>query len=156
MKTQSLYTKKVMAHFKHPHNMGRLARPDGVGRVGNPKCGDVMWLYIKVKNNRIADIKFETFGCVAAISTSSMVTDLAKGKTSEQALAITKDDIVKGLGGLPTIKLHCSLLAVDALHEAIYDYLRKHKLPISNTLQKEHEQIAKHTEIAEKIGRHKH
>lgn len=156
MKPGSIYTKKVMTHFKNPHNMGRITKSDGVGRVGNPKCGDVMWLYIKVKNGKITDVKFETFGCVAAIATSSMVTDLAKGKTLEKVLSITKDDIVKGLGGLPPIKMHCSLLAVDAIHEAIYDYYKKHKLPIPDDLKHEHEMIAKHTEIAEKVGGHKH
>ena len=115
-----------MAAFKNPHNYGGMKNPDGVGKVGNPVCGDVMWLYIKVdKNQKIKNIKFETFGCVAAISTSSVITDLAKGKTIKQAMKITKDNIVKSLGGLPKIKYHCSILAVDALHEAIKDYNAK-------------------------------
>jgi len=121
-----LYTQKVMETFKNPHNYGRIKNASGVGKVGNPVCGDVMWLYIKVdKNEIIKDIKFETFGCVAAISTSSIITDLVKGKTIKQALKITKDNIVKSLGGLPKIKYHCSILAVDALKEAIKDYESK-------------------------------
>ncbi len=155
MKSQSFYTKKVLAHFKKPHNMGKITKPDGIGRVGNPKCGDVMWLYIKVKNRAgktvIDDVKFETYGCVAAIATSSMITDLVKGKELKKVLSITKDDIVKGLGGLPPIKMHCSLLAVDALHEAIYNYYMKHKLPIPNVLEAEHDKITKQTDIAEHV-----
>lgn len=125
-----LYTEKVMETFKNPHNYGRIKNASGIGKVGNPVCGDVMWLYIKVGKNKngeeiIKNIKFETFGCVAAISTSSIITDLVKGKTIKQALKITKDNIVKELGGLPKIKYHCSILAVDALHEAIKDYQSK-------------------------------
>lgn len=125
-----LYTEKVMETFKNPHNYGRMKNPDGVGKVGNPVCGDVMWLYIKVAQNKkkeefIKDIKFETFGCVAAISTSSIITDLVKGKTIKEALKVTKDDVVKSLGGLPKIKYHCSILAVDALKEAIKNYNAK-------------------------------
>jgi len=124
-----LYTKKVIETFKSPHNYGKIKNADGVGKVGNIVCGDVMWLYIKVdpKNEKITDIKFETFGCVAAIATSSIITDLVKGKTIKQALKITKDNIVKKLGGLPKIKYHCSVLAVDALKEAIKDYENKKK-----------------------------
>jgi len=124
----SLYTPKVMETFKNPHNYGRIKNADGVGKVGNPVCGDVMVLYINVgKGETIKDIKFETFGCVAAISTSSIITDLVKGKTIKEALRISKDDIVKSLGGLPKIKYHCSVLAVDALKEAIKDYNAKAK-----------------------------
>lgn len=124
----ALYTPKVMEVFKNPHNYGRIKNADGVGTVGNPVCGDVMKLYIKVgKGGVIKDIKFETFGCVAAISTSSIITDLVKGKTIKEALKISKDDVVKSLGGLPKIKYHCSVLAVDALHEAIKDYNAKNK-----------------------------
>jgi len=112
-----------METFKNPHNYGKMENPDGVGKVGNPVCGDVMVLYIKVdKNEVIKDVKFETFGCVAAISTSSIITDLVKGKTIKEALKVTKDNIVKSLGGLPKIKYHCSILAVDALHEAVKNY----------------------------------
>lgn len=123
----TLYTPKVMEAFKNPHNYGKIKNADGVGQVGNPVCGDVMKLYIKISKNQknqeiIKDIKFETFGCVAAIATSSMVTDLAKGKTIANALKISKDDIVKKLGGLPSVKYHCSILAVDALKEAVKNY----------------------------------
>ena len=125
--------------FRNPHNMGSIKDADGVGKVGNPICGDVMHLYIKVEDNRIKNIKFETFGCAAAIATSSMITDMAKGKTLEEALKISRDDIASELGGLPPIKLHCSVLAADALREAIYDYLKKKNLPVGEELEKEHE-----------------
>jgi len=121
------YTRKVMAHFKSPHNFGEIKDADGVGKVGNKQCGDVMYLYIKIKNNKIVDIKFQTFGCVAAIATSSIITDMAKGKTIAQAKKLTKESIVKKLGGLPPIKYHCSILAIDALQEAIKDYEVKKK-----------------------------
>ena len=138
------YSKKVIEHFRDPHNYGKMKNPSGVGKVGNPICGDVMHLYIKVdKNEVIKDIMFETFGCVAAISTSSIVTDLAKGKTLKQALKIDGSKVVKSLGGLPDIKYHCSLLAADALNEAIYDYLSKNKKPIPKELQKKHQRIEK-------------
>jgi len=120
-----MYSEKVMNLFRKPHNYGRMKNPDGVGKAGNPICGDVMFLYIRVKNNLIKDIKFETFGCAAAIATSSMITDLAKGKTLEEAMKITKEDVAKEVGGLPPIKQHCSNLAADALHEAIKDYKKK-------------------------------
>lgn len=123
----NIYSKKVIKHFQDPHNYGKMKNPDGVGKVGNPICGDVMHLYIKVEKEIIKDIKYETFGCVAAISTSSVVTDLAKGKTLQQALKIDSNKVVKSLGGLPEIKHHCSLLAVDALKKAINDYLSKKK-----------------------------
>ena len=144
----NLYTKKVMEHFKNPHNYGKIKDPDGLGKVGNLVCGDVMYLYIKVGKNRkkeeiIKDIKFETFGCVAAISTSSVVTDLAKGKTLEEAIEINNNEIIKSLGGLPPIKTHCSLLAIDALSEAIYDYLSKNEKPIPEKLKKVHQRIKK-------------
>lgn len=120
-----MYSEKLMEHFKNPRNMGRIEDADGVGTVGNPVCGDVMKLYIKVKDNRITDIKFETFGCAAAIGTSSMITELAKGKTLEEAMKIENNDVVEELDGLPTVKLHCSVLAADALKAAIEDYLNK-------------------------------
>jgi len=119
------YTKKMMAHFANPHNMGLLDNPDGIGKAGNPVCGDVMHLHIKVKDNRITDIKFQTLGCASAIATSSMVTDLAKGKTIEQALKITNAEVASELGGLPPIKMHCSVLAEQALRAAIEDYMKK-------------------------------
>jgi nitrogen fixation NifU-like protein len=120
-----MYTEKVMEYFRNPHNMGKIENPDGVGEVGNPLCGDIMRIYIKVKDNKIADIKVETFGCVSAIATSSVITDLAKGKTLEEAKKITIDAAAKELGGLPPHKLHCSKLAADALHAAIKDYETK-------------------------------
>jgi nitrogen fixation protein NifU and related proteins len=121
-----MYTDKVMEHFKNPHNMGEIPDADGVGTVGNPVCGDLMTIYIKVKDNRLEDIKFKTFGCGAAIATSSMTTDLAKGKTLDEAMKITRADVAGSLGGLPPVKMHCSNLAADALHEAIKDYTKKH------------------------------
>ena len=144
----SLYSEKVMKHFRHPKNMGKLKNPDGVGKVGNVVCGDVLWLYIKVNKNKrnqeiIKDISFETFGCVAAISTSSTITELAKGKTLDQALKISKNEVVKSLGSLPPVKLHCSVLAVDALAEAIYDYLAKNKRKLPKELEKRHQMIKK-------------
>jgi nitrogen fixation NifU-like protein len=119
------YTENVMEHFKNPKNMGEMPDADGVGEVGNPSCGDVMKVSIKVKDGRIADIKFLPFGCVAAVATSSMVTELAKGKTLDEAMKITRSDVAEKLGGLPPIKLHCSNLAADALHAAIEDYRKK-------------------------------
>jgi nitrogen fixation NifU-like protein len=149
-----MYTKKVLQHFKHPHNYGKMKNPDGIGKVGNITCGDVMWLYIKVSKNKggqefIKDIKFETFGCVAAIAVSSIVTDLAKGKTFKAVLKTNKDKIVKSLGGLPPIKLHCSVLAADALEEAIYNYLSENKKEIPIELQKHHQRIKKEKKLIE-------
>lgn len=114
-----------MEHFRNPRNMGEMSNADGVGTVGNPVCGDLMTIYIRVKDDKIADIKFKTFGCGAAIATSSMITELAKGKTLEKALKITRGDVAESLGGLPSVKMHCSNLAADGLHAAIEDYLRK-------------------------------
>ena len=122
-----MYSQKVMEHFKNPHNMGEIPDADGVGTVGNPVCGDMMTIYIKVKENRLQDIKFKTYGCGSAIATSSMITDLAKGKTLEEALKITRANVADSLGGLPPIKMHCSNLAADALHAAIEDYHSKQK-----------------------------
>jgi len=120
-----VYTERVMEHFRNPRNMGEMPDADGVGTVGNPVCGDLMNIYIKVEDNRIADIKFKTFGCGAAIATSSMITELAKGKTLEEALKITRGNVAESLGGLPPIKMHCSNLAADGLHAAIEDYLKR-------------------------------
>ena len=121
------YTKEVLEHFKNPHNQGSIDNPDGVGEVGNPVCGDMMKLYIKVDKEKgiISDIKFETLGCAAAIATSSMITDLARGKTLDEALKITKANVADKLGGLPPIKQHCSNLAADALQAAIKNYKEK-------------------------------
>ncbi len=141
-----MYSEKVRDTFLHPKNMGKMENPDGTGKVGNIVCGDVMWLYIKVARNSkgervISDIKWQTFGCAAAIATSSAVTELAKGKTLEQALEVSNKSVVDSLGGLPPVKLHCSVLAEEALGEAIYDYMKKNNLPVPEKLQKRHEKI---------------
>ena len=119
------YSKKVMEHFMNPRNVGMIENPDGYGKVGNPVCGDVMEIFIKVKDEKISDIKFRTFGCGSAIATSSMVTELAKGKHVDEAVKITRGDVASELDGLPAQKMHCSNLAADALHEAIKDYKNK-------------------------------
>ncbi len=119
------YSKKVMEHFMNPRNVGVIENPDGYGKVGNPVCGDVMEIFIKVKDEKIKDIKFRTFGCGSAIATSSMVTELAKGKHIDEAVKITRGDVASELDGLPAQKMHCSNLAADALHEAIKDYKNK-------------------------------
>ncbi|HHU33038.1 MAG: Fe-S cluster assembly scaffold protein NifU [Zhaonellaceae bacterium] len=121
-----MYSEKVMDHFNNPRNAGEMENPSGVGQVGNPVCGDIMKIFIKVENNIITDIKFKTFGCGAAIATSSMATELVKGKTLEEALQLTNKAVAEALDGLPPAKMHCSNLAADALHEAIKDYLNKH------------------------------
>ena len=123
-----MYTEKVMDHFMNPRNMGEIPGADGIGTVGNPVCGDLMTMYIKVKDNRLDDVKFKTFGCGAAIATSSMTTELAKGKTLEDGLKITRNDVADSLGGLPPVKMHCSNLAADALHAAIEDYKQKREV----------------------------
>lgn len=122
-----MYSEKVMDHFRNPRNMGEMENPDGVGKVGNPVCGDMMELYIKVENDVITDVKFMTFGCGAAIATSSMVTELVKGKTLDEALKISNTTVAEALDGLPPVKMHCSVLAEDALKGAIEDY-RKRKM----------------------------
>ncbi len=119
------YSEKVMDHFQHPRNVGEIPDADGIGEVGNPVCGDMMTFYIKVKDNRLIDIKFKTFGCGAAIAVSSMVSEMAMGKTIEEALKITNELVAQELGGLPPNKMHCSNLGADALHKAIEDYLKK-------------------------------
>lgn len=124
------YSKKVIEHFRNPHNHGSIKNADAIGQIGNPACGDVMKIYLKIAENKqgekiIKDIKFETLGCAAAISVSSALTDMAKGKTLVKAMKITKDQIVRNLGGLPPIKVHCSMLGVEALHQAINKYLKK-------------------------------
>jgi nitrogen fixation NifU-like protein len=121
------YSTKVMEHFRNPRNVGKIENPDGVGHVGNPVCGDIMELYIKVKNDIITDAKFKTFGCGAAIATSSMVTELVKGKSINEALTISNKAVAEALGGLPSIKMHCSVLAEEALKSAIDDYSKNHR-----------------------------
>jgi len=120
-----MYSEKVLDHFKNPRNVGELEDADAEGTVGNPVCGDMMTMYIKVKDDRIQDIKFKTFGCGAAIATSSMTTELAKGKTLDEAMDISRKDVADALDGLPPVKMHCSNLAADALHEAIKSYKEK-------------------------------
>ena len=119
------YSAKVMEHFANPHNVGELPDANGIGEVGNPKCGDIMRMYIKVENDRIADVKFMTFGCGAAIATSSMATDLVKGKTIEEALKLTNQAVMEALDGLPPVKIHCSVLAEQAIKAAVSDYYRR-------------------------------
>jgi len=119
------YSDKVMDHFMHPRNVGEIENPDGVGKVGNPICGDIMEMQIKVKDDIITDVKFKTFGCGAAIATSSMATEIIKGKTIDEALTLTNKVVAEALGGLPAVKLHCSVLAEDAVKAAINDYLIK-------------------------------
>lgn len=119
------YSKKVLEHFSSPHNQGKMDSPDAVGEVGNIRCGDIMKLYLKIKDNVIEDIKFETLGCAAAIAATSILTDMVKGKNFDDALAITREDITNELGGLPAIKVHCSVLATEALEKAIEEYKNK-------------------------------
>ena len=121
-----MYTEKVMDHFMHPRNVGEIENPDGVGQVGNAKCGDIMKMYLKIRDNVIQDVKFETFGCGSAIASSSMATEMIKGKTIDQALAVTNRQVVDALGGLPAHKLHCSVLAEESIKSAIKDYYDRH------------------------------
>ena len=131
-----IYSEKVIEHFMNPRNVGEIPDADGVGEVGNPVCGDMLTLYLKVNNGRIADIKFKTFGCAAAIAVSSMITEMAKGKTVEEAKQITDESVAAELGGLPERKMHCSMLGPDALRKAIEDYEgRPRQMPISNRPQ---------------------
>ncbi|MFC1731656.1 iron-sulfur cluster assembly scaffold protein [candidate division KSB1 bacterium] len=122
---QKTYTKKVLQYFKNPKHVGEIKKADGIGEVGNPTCGDVMNISIKVKSNKIAEIKFRTFGCIAAISSTEALCRVAKGKTLDMAKKITAKDITKELGGLPSIKVHCSVLGADALRKAVEDYEKK-------------------------------
>ena len=125
----ALYTDTVMDHFMHPRNVGEIPDADGVGEVGNAKCGDIMKMYLDIKDGVIQDVKFETFGCGSAIASSSMATEMIKGKTVEEALAISNKDVVDALGGLPAHKLHCSVLAEEAIHNALRDYFDRNNIP---------------------------
>ena len=139
-----LYTEKVMDHFEHPRNVGEIEHADGVGQVGNPKCGDIMKMYLKIDDGVITDVKFKTFGCGSAIATSSMATELIKGKRVEEALGLTNAAVAEALDGLPPVKMHCSLLAEQALKEALEDYFKKNNLPLPEGFEKpdaEHEEI---------------
>jgi nitrogen fixation NifU-like protein len=125
-----MYSKKVMEHFQNPRNVGEIENADGIGEVGNAQCGDIMKMFIKVEDNIIVDVKFKTFGCGSAIATSSMATEMVKGKTIEEALKLTNKAVAEALDGLPPVKMHCSVLAEDALKAALYDYATKNNLDI--------------------------
>lgn len=120
-----MYTEQVMEHFYNPHNMGEIKDADGIGEVGNPKCGDIMKMYIKVEDGIITDVKFKTFGCGSAIATSSIATDMVKGHSIEEALTLSNQAVVEALGGLPAHKIHCSVLAEQAIKAAVSDYYRR-------------------------------
>ncbi len=152
-----IYSKKIIEHFKKPRNVGKIKNPDGIGEAGNLMCGDLMRLYLKVGKNKkgedfIEDIKFETLGCIVAIANTSLLTTLVKGKTIKEALKIKKEDLIKRLGQpLPPFKIHCSVLAVDVLKEAIYDYYKKKGKKIPKELEKDHQRIVKvKTQLEEK------
>ena len=128
-----LYTETVMDHFTHPRNVGEIPDADGVGEVGNAKCGDIMKMYLKIKDDRIEDAKFETFGCGSAIASSSMATELIKGKTVDEALAVTNKQVVDALGGLPAYKLHCSVLAEESIKAAVKNYYDRNNIPYDHS-----------------------
>ncbi len=129
----ALYTETVMDHFTHPRNVGEIPDADGVGEVGNAKCGDIMKMYLKIKDDRIEDVKFETFGCGSAIASSSMATELIKGKTIKEALAVTNKQVVDALGGLPAYKLHCSVLAEESIKAAVKNYYDRNNIPYDHS-----------------------
>ena len=142
-----MYTEKVMDHFTNPRNMGEIENPSGVGTVGNAKCGDIMRIYLDIDEKKvIQDVKFKTFGCGAAVATSSIATELVKGKTVEEALQVTNKAVVEALDGLPPVKVHCSLLAEEAIHAALWDYAEKNSIVIPN-LEKPKDDI--HDEVEE-------
>ena len=129
----ALYTDTVMDHFMHPRNVGEIKDPSGVGEVGNAKCGDIMKMYLKIKDDRIEDAKFETFGCGSAIASSSMATELIKGKTVDEALAVTNKQVVDALGGLPAYKLHCSVLAEESIKAVVKNYYDRNNIPYDHS-----------------------
>ena len=129
----ALYTETVMDHFTHPRNVGEIPDASGVGEVGNAKCGDIMKMYLKIKDDRIEDAKFETFGCGSAIASSSMATELIKGKTVDEALTVTNKQVVDALGGLPAYKLHCSVLAEESIKAAVKDYYERNNIPYDHS-----------------------
>ena len=135
-----VYSEKVMAHFMNPHNVGEIADADGIGEIGNPVCGDMMTFYIKVKDNKLEDVKYKTFGCGAAIAVSSMVSDMVKGKTLEEALTVTPAMVAKELEGLPKNKFHCSNLGAQALRKAIRDYYIKNKIEVPGLTDQEEQE----------------
>lgn len=130
-----LYSEKVMDHFRNPRNVGEIQDADGVGEVGNAKCGDIMKMYLKIENDVIVDVKFNTFGCGAAIATSSMATELIKGKTISEALQLTNKAVIEALDGLPAVKIHCSVLAEEAVKSALADYYTRQGLPVPEECQ---------------------
>ena len=129
----ALYSDIVMDHFMHPRNVGEIENPDGVGQVGNAKCGDIMKMYLKIRDNVIQDVKFETFGCGSAIASSSMATEMIKGKTIDEALAVTNRQVVDALGGLPAHKLHCSVLAEESIKAAVKNYYDRNNIPYDHS-----------------------
>ena len=130
-----LYTEKVMDHFEHPRNVGEIENADGVGQVGNPKCGDIMKMYLKIDDGVITDVKFKTFGCGSAIATSSMATELIKGKPIEEAMTLTNAAVAEALDSLPAYKMHCSVLAEEAIKAALADYYRRQGRPVPESLR---------------------
>lgn len=144
-----MYTEKVMDHFEHPRNIGELENPSGVGTVGNARCGDIMRIYLDIDENRIIrDVKFKTFGCGAAVATSSMATEMVKGRSVQEAMAVTNKAVMEALDGLPPVKVHCSLLAEEAIHAALWDYARKNHIVI-NGLEQPKSDISEHEEEEE-------
>ena len=139
----ALYSEKVMDHFMHPRNVGTIENADGVGEVGNAKCGDIMKIYLKIENDIIKDVKFETFGCGSAIASSSMATEMIKGKSIHEALELTNKAVAEALDGLPAHKMHCSVLAEEAIKKALTDYFDKHNIPYDHKKYEEmdHEQL---------------
>lgn len=145
-----MYSDKVMDHFEHPRNVGEIENASGVGTVGNAKCGDIMRIYLDIDDatHMIRDCKFKTFGCGAAVATSSMATEMVKGKTIEEAMQVTNKAVMEALDGLPPVKVHCSLLAEEAIHAALWDYAEKHGIKIQ-TLEKPKSDISEHDEDEE-------
>lgn len=144
-----MYTEKVMDHFEHPRNVGEIENPSGLGTVGNAKCGDIMRMYLDIDENQIIrDVKFKTFGCGAAVATSSMATELVKGKSIQEAMKITNKVVMQALDGLPPVKVHCSLLAEEAIHAALWDYAQKHDIVIEG-LEQPKSDIGEHDEDEE-------
>jgi nitrogen fixation protein NifU and related proteins len=139
-----VYSEKVMQHFMNPHNVGEIADADGIGEIGNPVCGDMMTFYIKVKDNKLEDVKYKTFGCGAAIAVSSMVSDMVKGKTLEEALKVTPTMVAKELEGLPKNKFHCSNLGAQAMRKAIKDYYIKNKIDVPGLTDQEEPEEDEH------------
>ena len=133
------YSEKVMDHFANPRNVGKIENADGVGEVGNAKCGDIMKMYLKIRDDKIEDVKFETFGCGSAIASSSMATEMIKGKSIEDALSLTNKEVVDALGGLPAHKLHCSVLAEEAVKSAVQDYYERNNIPYDKSKFPKHE-----------------